>query len=331
MYANMGIGVSLLSLPALSDYYLREAKKIAQQLENRFALAWVLETTSLVRVGRGEWEHVKDDLETASDIFRQIREPRRWEQTMGLLGELHHLRGRYAESQAIQKETLASARQRGDNQFQFHELAGVAMNAIRLGNLTQASEFLDEARAYIGENNDLVEEIRFYGLSAQIHLQQGDIDAAKQSAGLAAERIAKVRPTAFYTFEGYAGVSEVYLAELEKGKNNEMLQSARRAVKALQQFGRVLPIGRPRAWLHQGLLDWAEGRQKKAFGAWEKSLGLAEQMSLPYEAARAHYEIGRHLEVNEPARQIHLQKAIEMFSEMGVKFELQKARDALSG
>ncbi|HRQ21906.1 MAG TPA: hypothetical protein PLF42_00635 [Anaerolineales bacterium] len=97
-------------------------------------------------------------------------------------------------------------------------------------------------------------------------------------------------------------------------------------MKALQQFGRVLPIGQPRAWLHQGLLDWADGRQKKAFAAWEKSLGLAEQMSLPYEAARAYFEIGRHVEVNSTAHQIHLQKAIEMFSELGAKGDLERVQ-----
>lgn len=325
VYANMAIGVHLLSQPALSGYYIHEAKKIAQQQENRIALAWVLETSSIVYIMRGEnWERVEKDLETASDIFRKIQESRRWEQTEGLLGEFFHLQGRYAESQAIQKETLASARQRGDNQFQFHELAGLAANAMRMGNRAQSLEFLNEASVYLGENKDMVEEIRFYGLSAQVHVQEGDMGAAKQFARLAAERIAKVSPMAFYTLEGYAGVSEVYLTELENGLDNESLKSARRAVKSLNQFGRVLPVGQARAWTHQGLLHWAEGLKKKALAAWEKSLRLAEQMSLPYEAARAHYEIGRHLDRGAPTRRIHLEKAIEIFSELGLRHELTR-------
>ncbi|HMZ44823.1 MAG TPA: hypothetical protein PLI15_17365, partial [Anaerolineales bacterium] len=128
--------------------------------------------------------------------------------------------------------------------------------------------------------------------------------------------------------EGYAGVSEVYLTAFENGKQPEDLKFAQRAVKALLEFGQVLPVGQPRAWLHQGLLYWVEGQQKQAFRVWEKSLALAEQLSLPYEAARAHYEIGRHLSLNDATRQIHLGKAIEIFSGLGAKRELMQAQNA---
>lgn len=331
IYSNMGIGMRLAALPAAAEYYFNEAMNMARQPGNRSALMWALVSAGLYHLGYGEWKQAKDALEQSTAMFEQIGNHRYWEESSGLQGEMANLRGRFADAHAIQKETLASARYRGDNQFQFHELTGFTLNALRMGDLAQAMESLNQASSFLEENRDIVEEIRFYGVFAQIHLQRGDMDSAKQSAGLAMERIVRNRPTAFYSLEGFAGAAEVYLAALENEKNPDDLKSARRAVKSLHEFGRILPIGRPRAWLHQGLLDWAEGRQKKAVQAWEKSLGLAEQMSMPYEAARAHYEIGRHVEVHAPARQIHLQKAIEMFSEMGAKYELQKARDALSG
>jgi DNA-binding SARP family transcriptional activator/predicted ATPase len=327
IYISMAIGMRLAALPAAAEYYFNEAMKMARQPGNRSALMWALASAGLYHLGYGEWKQAKDVLEQSTAIFKQIGNHRYWEESSGLQGEMAYLQGRFADAHAIQKETLASARYRGDSQFQFHELTGFALNALRMGDLPQAKESLNEASSFLEENRDIVEEIRFYGVFAQFHLQRGDMDSAKQSAALAMERIVRNRPTAFYSLEGYAGVSEVYLAALENEKNAEDLKAVRRAVKSLHEFGRILPIGRPRAWLHQGLLDWAEGRQKKAFAAWEKSLGLAEQMSLPYEAARAYFEIGRHVEVNSTARQIHLQKTIEMFSELGAKYELQEARE----
>ncbi|HNH06488.1 MAG TPA: hypothetical protein PLF18_17210, partial [Anaerolineales bacterium] len=223
---------------------------------------------------------------------------------------------------------IASAHQRGDTQLRFHDLTGLALNNLRLGDIETANKHLHNAAELLGRNYVFVNNIRFYGVSVQVALQQGDFHTAKEFAQLAMSLISKVSPTSFYILEGYAGVSEVYLTAFENGKNSEDLKFAQRAVKALLEFGQVLKVGQPRAWLHQGLLYWVEGQQKQAFRVWEKSLALAEQLSLPYEAARAHYEIGRHLSLNDATRQIHLGKAIEIFSGLGAKRELMQAQNA---
>jgi hypothetical protein len=78
---------------------------------------------------------------------------------------------------------------------------------------------LRDATALLGENNGVIDKIRYYGLSAQVVLQQGDLRSAKEFARQAMALISKVKPTAFYILEGYAGVSEVYLTALENEKN----------------------------------------------------------------------------------------------------------------
>jgi hypothetical protein len=72
-----------------------------------------------------------------------------------------------------------------------------------------------------------------------------------------------------------------------------------------------------------------KGGRRKRLGRGKKP-GLAEQMSLPYEAARAHYEIGRHLQIHEPARRIHLEKAVEVFLKLNAKCELEQAQKLLA-
>ncbi|WKZ41249.1 MAG: BTAD domain-containing putative transcriptional regulator [Anaerolineales bacterium] len=324
--ANAAIGLSLSPISNTAKYYLQNGLQLAQRLNDPSMLGQVLEYAGLYHIGRGEWEQAETALQKASELLGEAEFYRQWEEATGLISEMKYLHGDFSGAIQLQQKIIASARQRGDTQFQFHESTGLAMNNLRLGDIEKTNEHLHNAAALLGENNGVTDKIRYYGLSAQAVLKQGNLLAAKEFAEQAMALISKVKPTAFYILEGYAGVSEVYLTALENGKQPEDLKSARRAVKALHEFGQLLRVGRPRAWLHQGLLDWAEGRQKKAFGAWEKSLGLAEQLSLPYEAARAHYEIGRHAEVNSPARQIHLEKAIEIFSQLGARHDLEKAR-----
>lgn len=326
IHANAAIGLSLSPIPGAADFYLHKGIQMAQSQNDPYTLGRVLEYAGVYHLGRGEWEQAEGMLQKASQMLEEAEYHRQWEESTGLLAEMKYLLGDFAGALEIQQRTIASARQRGDTQFQFHESTGLAMNNLRLGNLDKANEHLRDATALLSEDNGVIDKIRYYGLSAQVVLQQGDLRSAKEFAGQAMALISKVKPTAFYILEGYAGVSEVYLAAWESEKNAEDLKSARGAVKALHEFAQLLRVGQPRAWTHQGLLDWAEGRQKRAFSAWEKSLGLAEQMSLPYEAARAHYELGRHRQIHEPARQIHLAKAVEMFSTLGAKCELERAQ-----
>jgi hypothetical protein len=50
---------------------------------------------------------------------------------------------------------------------------------------------------------------------------------------------------------------------------------------------------------------------------------------MPYEAARAHYEIGRHLGETDPARRFHLERAVELFRDLGAEDDAARATGAL--
>ncbi|MCI0527435.1 MAG: hypothetical protein L0Y56_08320, partial [Nitrospira sp.] len=111
--------------------------------------------------------------------------------------------------------------------------------------------------------------------------------------------------------------------------DTEIKLLAGRACKALHRYARIFPIGRPRAWLWQGLYDWLAGRPSKAFKTWKKSLATAEQLVMPYEQGLTHYEIGRHLESDDPARGVHLNRAYEIFIKLGAAYDLARTQAAL--
>ena len=71
------------------------------------------------------------------------------------------------------------------------------------------------------------------------------------------------------------------------------------------------------------------GRKRRAKRLWQRALVLAESADTPYEGARAHFEIGRHLCAGDPERARHLRVAHEAFSRLGCVTNAEAARAAL--
>ena len=95
--------------------------------------------------------------------------------------------------------------------------------------------------------------------------------------------------------------------------------NAREACQAMHAFSRIFRIAQPRAWLCQGWYDWITGKHSQANRSWQKGLTFAapDQLSMPYEQARIHFEAGRHLgDIGEG--KVHLQKANDIYTELGI-------------
>jgi hypothetical protein len=127
-----------------------------------------------------------------------------------------------------------------------------------------------------------------------------------------------------WTMEGYAGVAESFLLLLERNdanqfhaKHTELMASAKEACQAMRAFSRIFSIAQPRACRLLGWQNRIAGKHSQANRALQKGIALAEQLVMPYEQARIHCEIGRHAE-NTIEREVHLQKANDMYTELGV-------------
>ncbi len=206
-------------------------------------------------------------------------------------------------------------------------LDGGAINLIRLGKTDDALALLQKAEPFLTAVGDRLQVINHNGMVGMAHLQQGNFELARQAADSVASLLAHASPTICTEFDGYAGLAEVYLGLLEAEEKSQIpseasKSQARQACRALSQFARVFPMAQPRAALLQGLVEWLDGKPQSAHTVWRKSLAAAEQMAMPYEAGRAHYEIGRHLPAGDPNRKLHLTRAREIFSELGAGYDL---------
>ena len=162
-------------------------------------------------------------------------------------------------------------------------------------------------------------------------------DLALRAAQRTTQYIQQSSIVAFYAIEGYTGAAEVFLSLWENGYSDpdEASIAAGKVVKNMRSFARLFLIGQPRAWLYQGLYYCLDGKPAKANKAWRKSLEHAKQLSMPFEQALAHFEIGRHLPerttlASDNERKAHLTLARDIFSELNAATELARVDKALA-
>jgi hypothetical protein len=76
-----------------------------------------------------------------------------------------------------------------------------------------------------------------------------------------------------------------------------------------------------------GWSEWLAGRRGQAARAWARAAREAERLRMPYELARAHYELGRHLTPGDRSPldldgRDHLEQASAEFEAIGCRTDL---------
>jgi class 3 adenylate cyclase/tetratricopeptide (TPR) repeat protein len=340
-YANMCMTSGSLLLHSLARMYGCRSLDVAWRIGELPALAYALNLNALYRVGLGEWRQARSALDLAVRIGERLGDWTTWGVNWTLLAQCTYYQGDFTRSYAMFDHLATQSEHQGNRLHTAWALGGKGQNALRLGRLDEACRLLDEATSRLAENAEVPSQISNYGLLAMARLRQGNHEQAWQAATTAAHMIANTPlPGVYYLIEGYAGVAEVYLALCAFGEQHAarggtagsvgivQLRQAEQACHEMSSFARLFPIAQPRAWLWKGSYAWATGRPFQAVRAWLKSLTRARQLSMPYEQALAHYEIGRYS--SGAARSYHLEQACGLFEHLGSAYDLQQARGALA-
>ena len=157
-----------------------------------------------------------------------------------------------------------------------------------------------------------------------------------------ADRLVGPRPSfEQYALEAHAGIAEVCLTLMEhaaRGEESpiepenldpvELRVTATAGLRRLRRYARTFPMARPRALTCLGWHAWLDGRTGVARRAWARAVGEAERLQMPYELARAHYDLGRHLAPGERSplgldRSGHLERAMAAFQDAGCGADLR--------
>ncbi len=334
-YAPVGTILGFIPVHRLAQMYCRRALEIVRPMNDLSARAWVSLVTGVYYAGLGHWATARGLFDEVVEISKQIGDRRRWDDGVTNLVMVNYFQGEFARAEKFADDLYASASQRGDADNQAWALMEKVFCALALGKLEVAAGCADELQAlFEGSAKNLDEPLKFsgYGAVASVRLRQGQLDLARRAADQADQLVARSTPTSYPTLMGYASVADVYLTlwdeEVSKSPNLKpkasLQAAARRAVKTLHKFAGVFPIGWPRAWLWQGRYEWLTGNRAQARQAWRKCLASAEKLMMPYAAALAHAELGRHANADDPGRENHLRRARDIFTQLGASDDLAR-------
>jgi class 3 adenylate cyclase/tetratricopeptide (TPR) repeat protein len=328
-YGTMSVAAGVVQLHSLAERYAQWAREIAREADDLPALTWVLEGTCASDISVGNWTAAREAFTEGLRIAQHLGDQRRWDELAVMQAQVLYHQGEFSRLAEWSAEMSVMASHADDPHRKAHVLLVEVWYLMLQGRMDVAVLRLQEATELLAGRDSRADEILTYGFLALACLRRHDQEHARLAARRAARLIAQSQPTAVHIFEGYASVAEVYLSLWEAG-DHAAARPARQACAALRQYARTFPIARPRAWLCQGLRAHLSGHHRRGLAAWRKSVAAAERLAMPCEQGRAHYQIGRHLPVGDPAQQAHLTRAGEIFADIGALYELAHVQAAMA-
>jgi DNA-binding SARP family transcriptional activator/predicted ATPase len=338
-FSGCCITIGSIPLHRPAERYGQLARAAARASGDPATEAYALEITALYLLGVGCWSEAEAMLGQACALYARLELRRGEIEALSLLAKLHAFRGQFGQARQTHTAALALSQQQGDPAGQHWSLLGLADCALptNQAQLPEVAAWLDRA-ATIQHTRSLAraDVIRWYGTAALVRSRGGDFERAAENAQIGVRMLERNALAGVWTMEGFAGLAETYLSLWEAHDNGQRISierdiltaSARKACSAFQTFARSFPIAQPRMWLYQGWRSRLAGDLARANRAWQRSLSLAEQLAMPYEQGRAHFELGRHAAGHERG-QAHLRQAADCFATLGTEYDEIRATRAL--
>lgn len=325
-YTGCCISLGSLPLHSLAKHYGQLALHTAKSGLNVRTRAYTLEIVALYRSGLGRWAEAQTMLEESISLYDQLALPRGQIESRSLLAKVHYHQGRFRAARGLYEEALDISEKQGDFTGQHWNLMGLVECSLCLGESITDSIKTWLRRVNILQTEALVgraDMIRYFGAQAQVNLLCGETEHALETAQMGLRMVRQKPFAGSWTMDGYTGIAETLLLLLGMGNGGtstsqrELKANAQEACRAVLAFSRIFRIAEPRTRLCQGWYDWLTGNRSQALQAWQKAVLLAQQLNMPYEQARAHYEIGQHLRDNDSGR-LHLQQADDLFARLDI-------------
>jgi serine/threonine protein kinase/tetratricopeptide (TPR) repeat protein len=306
------VGLDRVALRFFDRMHMADAP--ADELRN-IATGTIAEASYLIGVGR--LAQADDVLRTNLALCRRIGDRANAAYCEYLLALAAFYRGSLEEARRrvlLSQDKLGDALARHGASFATFEAHLLCID----GRLDDALERLRSVKDLFTRYDRLAEAI-WFGVLAMIEVRRGDLAAARGAADDALARVKTSRVIAASGAGLLGGAMEAYLASWEDARAKEldfvpMARKAQRILRFSRSWARVYPIGGPQTLLHEGRALWLAGKETQARSTWEKSLRLAQSMSLGLYQGLAHLELGRSLSAASPRRATHLTKARDCFA-----------------
>ena len=295
LYGQMTVSAALLGMPPLSRLYGARGRETAERIRDPGARGWVLMTTALVAIGRGEWRDALAGFAAASDELERIGHQRYWEACQTALGMLRaHHEGNLEAATRHFAAVAASGRRSGNGQARSWGILGEAEGELRAGRSETVLAMLAETPASFEGSLGSTEQLRAHALRGLALQRLGRYAEAQAAARQAAGLIATVPPTTYYALEAYGSAIEVLLDGWSRAggaERREARLAARCTLAGLRRFAMVFPVGRPRLLLLRARAERLAARSDRAEPIARRAVEVAQRITMPFEEARACLEL----------------------------------------
>ena len=333
--ADVGNVLGLVPVRRLGRAYHRRARETGAGLNDPVASARIMARTAVGRLGLGEWAAC-DDLEVFMAACDRIGDSYLWEESAAVRARAAHLRGEFELAARLGAEIRKRAAATGSLG---HEIWGVDSEvwaALFLGHHDAALELADTGLRLLAKSTpiDRLAKLDFLGASALVHLRRHEWSRAQDAADRIAAEMAKAPRLGYFAVLGLSAAAETFLALWEAAATSSGASTveaqALRLCHQVERYARVHPPAKARALLLRGCAESLQGRPQAATAAWQRCLMEAERYTLPFETARAHFEIGRRLPAGDAERGAHLALADAGFRQLNAAAEVKRVAEALS-
>jgi hypothetical protein len=330
VYADMSNILGLVPLRPVARAYQRMARETAARLNDPVGAARVLGRAAVYPLGAGDWS-VCSDLETEMAVCDKIGDSYQWALSAAVRGRVAHLRGEFELAARLGPEIRKRA---AAHNSLVHQIWGIDCHVwalLYLGRHETLLDLVDAGQRLLATATPAprLAALDLLGAEALVHVYRSELDQARQAADRIMEMLAKHPRHGYFAVLGMSAAAETYLAVWEAAQTSSAVTEASAKVwqlcRHIDRYARVNPPARARALLWRGCAEWLEGRPAAATAAWRRSVVDATRFSLPYEIARAHYEMGRRLEPVDPERRQHLTRAEEGFRQLKADAEVRRA------
>ncbi|MET8153260.1 ATP-binding protein [Actinoplanes sp. NPDC049668] len=296
--AGLGMVLGAAGFRRLARRHIRAACAAAERSSNPITICWVGIMSALHGIGAGDWAAV--DAGTARALALREETPMyRWADELLLASAVAwHLAARHEQAAAAAAEGVAAGAGRRDPIVHLWGLLVGMETALRTDPCDpDLPRRYSEAVGLLPTANR-ADAARVHVAGARLHLAAGRTAQAWQAVRAADDLLGAGPSFEQYALEAHAGVPELCLTLLELGGDHpgpaELRATAAASARRLRRYARRYPMARPRALLCLARQSWLDGRAA-ARRACARAAREAERLRMPYELARAHEELGRHL------------------------------------
>ncbi len=314
-----------IGYPSLAGEYAEQARQSIQKIDTPGPqLANALSHLAYYWTFVGRWADSQRDGERSCQLFQEYGDFVKWRAALMNRAAAEEWQGRFITGMQIRQQEYAAAQQANAVIGKIRALAGIGQIQAILGQ-TAAAVTTFEERAKLIDSIARTGSTRWTYL-AMAYWRNGDLDQARAYLPHAIAEIKLIQSPTAHDMFAVSNTAEVSLGfwELEPWQAHRYQPYASESIDRVRRYADLFPAGRGHMLVFLGLYAWLNANQGEAFMLWEEALAAANAMGTPYAAARAHFEIGRHLAGDHPHRRAHLDQARVLFEALGTQWDLNR-------